>query len=48
MRDGLTIAFYPVLGEVVFFYLMYQDIQHQLENEEHEVAAASESPSEEA
>lgn len=27
MRDGLIIAFYPVLGEVVFFYLMYHDIQ---------------------
>lgn len=27
MQDGLTIAFYPVIGEVVFFYLMYQDLQ---------------------
>ena len=27
MKDGLIIAFYPVLGEVVFFYLMYQDLQ---------------------
>ena len=29
MRDGLIIAFYPVLGEVVFFYLMYHDIQKE-------------------
>lgn len=49
MRDGLTIAFYPVLGEVVFFYLMYQDIQHQLVDEESEIAAeVTAPPSEEA
>lgn len=30
MKDGLTIAFYPVLGEVVFFYLMYNDIQRDM------------------
>jgi hypothetical protein len=30
MKDGLTIAFYPVIGEVIFFYLMYQDLQRQL------------------
>ena len=29
MRDGLIIAFYPVLGEVVFFYLMYHDLQNE-------------------
>lgn len=30
MQDGLSIAFYPVLGEVIFFYLMYQDLQRDL------------------
>ncbi len=30
MKDGLIIAFYPVLGEVIFFYLMFQDLQKRL------------------
>ncbi|MEL6342482.1 MAG: hypothetical protein AAFV53_05075 [Myxococcota bacterium] len=30
LQDGISIAFYPVLGEVVFFYLMYQDLQRGL------------------
>lgn len=30
LQDGLSIAFYPVLGEVVFFYLMYQDLQQSI------------------
>ena len=27
MKDGVMIAFYPVFGEVVFFYLLHQDLQ---------------------
>jgi hypothetical protein len=34
MKDGLIIAFYPVLGEVIFFYLMYQDLQTELMEDE--------------
>ena len=26
-KDGVIIAFYPVFGEIVFFYLLYQDLQ---------------------
>ena len=28
-KDGVIIAFYPVFGEVVFFYLLYQDMQKE-------------------
>ena len=39
LKDGVMIAFYPVFGEVVFFYLMYQDLQTEiLEVEEQELA----------
>ncbi len=27
LKDGVMIAFYPVFGEVVFFYLLYQELQ---------------------
>jgi hypothetical protein len=39
LRDGLEIAFYPVFGEVVFFYLMYQDVRRDEEAEEAAAAA---------
>ena len=29
LKDGVMIAFYPVVGEVVFFYLLYQDLQKE-------------------
>ena len=29
LKDGVMIAFYPVFGEVVFFYLLYQDLQKE-------------------
>ena len=38
LKDGIMIAFYPVFGEVVFYYLMYQDVQKEigeLEEEEY-------------
>lgn len=28
-KDGVIIAFYPVFGEIVFFYLLYQDMQKE-------------------
>ncbi len=28
-KDGVIIAFYPVFGEIVFFYLLYQELQNQ-------------------
>jgi hypothetical protein len=28
-KDGVMIAFYPVFGEIVFFYLLYQDLQKE-------------------
>ena len=31
LKDGVMIAFYPVFGEVVFFYLMYQDLQTDIQ-----------------
>ena len=36
MRDGVIIAFYPVFGEVVFFYLLYQDLQKDIKKREME------------
>jgi hypothetical protein len=30
MKDGLLIAFYPVFGEIIFFYLLYQELQNKL------------------
>jgi len=29
LRDGLLIAFYPVFGEVIFFYLQYQKLRQE-------------------
>ncbi len=34
LQDGLMIAFYPVFGEVVFFYLQYQRLRAQDERAE--------------
>jgi hypothetical protein len=34
MKDGVMIAFYPVFGEVVFFYLLYQDLQKEIAESE--------------
>ena len=28
-KDGVIIAFYPVFGEIVFFYLLYQEMQNE-------------------
>lgn len=36
LKDGVMIAFYPVFGEVVFFYLLYQDLQKEVSDPEHE------------
>jgi len=36
LKDGVMIAFYPVFGEVVFYYLMYQDLQAELSSLEEE------------
>ena len=42
LKDGVMIAFYPVFGEVVFFYLLYQDLQKEpLPEETIEVIADS-------
>ena len=41
LRDGLEIAFYPVFGEVVFFYLQYQKIRREEEAEDLAEAAAA-------
>lgn len=43
MKDGLIIAFYPVIGEVIFFYLMYQDLQRELDAIPEPPAVAAES-----
>ena len=32
LRDGCVIAFYPVFGEVVFFYLQYNDMKKEEES----------------
>ena len=37
LKDGVMIAFYPVFGEVVFFYLLYQDLQNDPDMMEEEV-----------
>ena len=34
MKDGVMIAFYPVFGEVVFFYLLHQDLQSEISQRE--------------
>ena len=34
MKDGVMIAFYPVFGEVVFFYLLHQDLQSEIAQRE--------------
>ncbi len=34
LQDGLMIAFYPVFGEVIFFYLQYQKLKKDEEIEE--------------
>lgn len=34
LRDGCLIAFYPVFGEVIFFYLQHQQLKRQLQAEE--------------
>ena len=43
MKDGCLIAFYPVFGEVIFFYLQYQDLKKaddEIEDELDAIAAA--------
>ena len=37
LKDGVIIAFYPVFGEVVFFYLLYQDLQKEIQEAEADV-----------
>ncbi len=36
LKDGVMIAFYPVFGEVVFFYLLYQDLQKEVSDPDHQ------------
>jgi len=43
MRDGLLIAFYPVFGEVIFFYLQAQRLKKEQEAEEDAEIKASRS-----
>ena len=33
LRDGLLIAFYPVFGEVIFFYLQYQKLRQEQDDD---------------
>jgi len=35
LKDGVIIAFYPVFGEVIFFYLLNQDLKKELDNKDH-------------
>ena len=42
LKDGCLIAFYPVFGEVIFFYLQYQDLKRADDEIEDELAAAQE------
>ena len=37
LKDGVIIAFYPVFGEVVFFYLLYQDLQQEIQDAEADI-----------
>ncbi len=41
LKDGCLIAFYPVFGEVIFFYLQYQDLKREDDAIEDELAAAA-------
>ncbi len=34
LKDGVMIAFYPVFGEVVFFYLLHQELQTEIKARE--------------
>jgi len=36
LKDGVIIAFYPVFGEVIFFYLLSQDLQKELTDQNHQ------------
>lgn len=40
LREGTLIAFYPVFGEVLFFYLQYQELKRRVEAEERAEAAS--------
>lgn len=42
LKDGCLIAFYPVFGEVIFFYLQYQDLKRADDAIEDELRAAEE------
>lgn len=44
LRDGLFIAFYPVFGEVVFFYLQAQRLRREEQSAEDARIAASREP----
>ena len=46
MRDGLLIAFYPVFGEVIFFYLQAQRLKKEQQAEEDAEIKASRSSGE--
>lgn len=48
LRDGLEIAFYPVFGEVVFFYLLYQDVRREEEDEDIAEAVGAEAGDDDA
>ena len=47
-KDGVIIAFYPVFGEIVFFYLLYQELQNEPLPCEEEIALIEEEPSDES
>ena len=48
LQDGLMIAFYPVFGEVVFFYLQYQRLRASEEREEADAIEAAQARGESA
>ncbi len=41
MKDGCLIAFYPVFGEVIFFYLQFQDLKKADDEIEEELLAVA-------
>jgi len=46
LKDGCLIAFYPVFGEVIFFYLQYQDLKQADDAIEDALDAAAEAAEE--
>ncbi len=48
LQDGLMIAFYPVFGEVIFFYLQYQRLRAAEEKDEADAIEAAQDAAEAA